>query len=173
MRTSRSPRRERESNGTVSANDMASPQALRALGRSVPHHGAPSPSLIEMPTLLETFDSPTDLKRLPVDALPSLRREIREAIIVTCARTWAHLGSSLGAVELNVALHYAFNSPVDRLVVEMLRAVTRMSGPVLLHARTTKEKEEGALAGGFGAACLEAFERVGLAIEPGSQRATG
>jgi 1-deoxy-D-xylulose-5-phosphate synthase len=69
-----------------------------------------------MPNLLDAIDSPGDLKRLPIDALPSLCQEIREVIIATCARTGGHLGSSLGAVEINVALHYVFDSPSDRLV---------------------------------------------------------
>src|SRR5512146_2708491 len=69
-----------------------------------------------MARLLDTIDSPADLKKLPVDDLPRLCQEIRDEIIETCARTGGHLGSSLGAVELNVALHYVYESPRDRLV---------------------------------------------------------
>jgi 1-deoxy-D-xylulose-5-phosphate synthase len=69
-----------------------------------------------MSRLLDRIDSPTDLKRLPVEELPRLCREIREEIIETCARNGGHLGSSLGAVELNVALHYVFETPRDRIV---------------------------------------------------------
>jgi 1-deoxy-D-xylulose-5-phosphate synthase len=69
-----------------------------------------------MPRLLDRIDSPADLKRVPLSDLPSLCEEIRTEIIQTCARTGGHLGSSLGAVELNVALHYVFDSPRDRLV---------------------------------------------------------
>jgi 1-deoxy-D-xylulose-5-phosphate synthase len=69
-----------------------------------------------MPRLLDAIDSPQDLKKLPASDLPRLCQEIREEIIETCARTGGHLGSSLGAVELNVALHYVFESPRDRLV---------------------------------------------------------
>ncbi len=69
-----------------------------------------------MPALLDLIESPRDLKRLSVDALPSLCQEIRDVIVRTCARTGGHLGSSLGAVELNVSLHYVFDSPADRLV---------------------------------------------------------
>jgi 1-deoxy-D-xylulose-5-phosphate synthase len=69
-----------------------------------------------MSRLLDTIDSPADLKRLRVDELPALCQEIRDEIIQTCARNGGHLGSSLGAVELNVALHYVFSSPVDKLV---------------------------------------------------------
>jgi 1-deoxy-D-xylulose-5-phosphate synthase len=69
-----------------------------------------------MPRLLDRIDGPRDLKRLPLSDLPKLCEEIRAEIIQTCARTGGHLGSSLGAVELNVALHYVFDSPTDRLV---------------------------------------------------------
>ncbi len=69
-----------------------------------------------MPRLLDGIDSPADLKRLPVADLPRLCQEIRDRIIETCARTGGHLGSSLGAVELNVALHYVFSTPEDKLV---------------------------------------------------------
>jgi 1-deoxy-D-xylulose-5-phosphate synthase len=69
-----------------------------------------------MPRLLDRIDGPRDLKRLPLSDLPTLCEEIRAEIIQTCARTGGHLGSSLGAVELNIALHYVFDSPTDRLV---------------------------------------------------------
>jgi len=69
-----------------------------------------------MGRLLDSIDSPLDLKRLSVDDLPRLCEEIREEIIQTCAKNGGHLGSSLGAVELNVALHYVYTSPTDKLV---------------------------------------------------------
>ncbi len=69
-----------------------------------------------MAPLLDAIDSPADLKRLSPERLPQLCQEIRDEIIATCARNGGHLGSSLGAVEINVALHYVFDSPADRLV---------------------------------------------------------
>ncbi|MFT3917235.1 MAG: 1-deoxy-D-xylulose-5-phosphate synthase [Anaeromyxobacteraceae bacterium] len=69
-----------------------------------------------MSRILDTIDSPADLKKVPVADLPGLCQEIRDEIVETCARTGGHLGSSLGAVELNVALHYVFDSPTDKLV---------------------------------------------------------
>jgi 1-deoxy-D-xylulose-5-phosphate synthase len=69
-----------------------------------------------MARLLDSIDSPADLKRLAPTDLPRLCQEIRDEIIETCSRNGGHLGSSLGAVEINVALHYVFQSPVDRLV---------------------------------------------------------
>ena len=69
-----------------------------------------------MARLLDGIDSPRDLKGLAPEQLPQLCQEIREEIIETCARNGGHLGASLGAVEINVALHYVFESPTDRLV---------------------------------------------------------
>jgi len=69
-----------------------------------------------MVRLLDGIDSPRDLKKLTPEQLPQLCQEIREEIIATCARSGGHLGASLGAVEINVALHYVFDSPIDRLV---------------------------------------------------------
>jgi len=69
-----------------------------------------------MNRLIDAIDSPDDLKKLPVDDLPRVCQEIRDEIVETCAVNGGHLGSSLGAVEINVALHHVFSSPVDRLV---------------------------------------------------------
>ena len=69
-----------------------------------------------MSRLLDGIDSPADLKALAVEQLPALCQEIREEIVHTCAKNGGHLGSSLGAVELNVALHYVFETPKDKLV---------------------------------------------------------
>jgi 1-deoxy-D-xylulose-5-phosphate synthase len=72
-----------------------------------------------MPRLLSGIDSPADLKRLAPSDLPELCQEIRDEIIATCAKNGGHLGSSLGAVELIVALHYVYDSPADRLVFDV------------------------------------------------------
>src|SRR5512133_923334 len=69
-----------------------------------------------MPRLLDRIDSPADLKKLALEELPQLCQELREEIVVTCAKNGGHLGSSLGAVEINVALHYVFESPRDKIV---------------------------------------------------------
>jgi 1-deoxy-D-xylulose-5-phosphate synthase len=69
-----------------------------------------------MARLLETIDSPADLKRLAPGDLPRLCEELRAEIVATCAKNGGHLGSSLGAVEINVALHYVFSTPQDKLV---------------------------------------------------------
>jgi 1-deoxy-D-xylulose-5-phosphate synthase len=72
-----------------------------------------------MARLLDRIESPLDLKRLKPEDLPRVCQEIRDEIVATCARNGGHLGSSLGAVELIVALHYVFSSPLDRLVFDV------------------------------------------------------
>jgi 1-deoxy-D-xylulose-5-phosphate synthase len=66
--------------------------------------------------LLQTINSPADLRRLPVNQLQTVADEIRQYILETMSRIGGHTGASLGAVELAVALHYAFDTPNDRLV---------------------------------------------------------
>ncbi len=65
---------------------------------------------------LDRIDSPGDLKKLPVEELPDLAAEIRNYIIEILSRRGGHLASSLGSVELTLALHYVFDSPVDKIV---------------------------------------------------------
>lgn len=66
--------------------------------------------------LLDTIDSPADLRKLEVEQLPQLCAEIRTFLIDTCSRNPGHFASGMGAVELTVALHYVFDTPYDRLV---------------------------------------------------------
>ncbi|WP_035257606.1 1-deoxy-D-xylulose-5-phosphate synthase [Desulfatirhabdium butyrativorans] len=66
--------------------------------------------------LLETIQSPKDLKQLPRKQLPGLAAEIRSRIIDVVSKTGGHLASSLGAVELAIALHYVFDVPRDKIV---------------------------------------------------------
>ncbi len=66
--------------------------------------------------VLERIGSPDDLTALAADELDELAQELREAIIAAVSRTGGHLGSNLGAVELTIALHRVFDSPVDRFV---------------------------------------------------------
>src|SRR5258706_3645186 len=66
-------------------------------------------------TLLKNINSPADLRLLQLDRLQQVADEIRQYILETMARVGGHTGASLGAVELAVALHYAFDTPHDRL----------------------------------------------------------
>ncbi len=66
--------------------------------------------------LLDTVHLPCDLRRLAVDQLPQLARELRAEMIDAVSVTGGHLGAGLGVVELTVALHYVFDTPADRLV---------------------------------------------------------
>lgn len=67
-------------------------------------------------SLLYGIQSPQDLKKLRVEDLQLLAQELRENIIEVCAKNGGHLGGSLGAVDLIVALHYCFNMPDDKIV---------------------------------------------------------
>lgn len=67
-------------------------------------------------TLLPKIDSPSDLKRLSIDQLATYCDELRRYIVEACSVNPGHLGSSLGAVDLTVALHYVFDAPNDKLV---------------------------------------------------------
>jgi len=69
-------------------------------------------------TLLETISGPRDLKELSPDELPLLAAEIRDLLIKTVSRTGGHLGPNLGVVELTIALHRVFDSPVDRVLFD-------------------------------------------------------
>lgn len=67
-------------------------------------------------SILDTINTPEDLKKVPEESLEQLCGEVRQKIINDCAENPGHLGSSLGTVELTVALHYVFNTPYDNLV---------------------------------------------------------
>ena len=66
--------------------------------------------------LLDTINSPADLRRLDKDELPQLARELRDFVLKSVAQTGGHLSSNLGTIELTIALHYVFETPSDRLV---------------------------------------------------------
>ena len=66
--------------------------------------------------LLENIMSPADVKALSVEKLPTLAQEIRDYMVNAVSQTGGHLASSLGAVELTLALHYVFDSPKDKIV---------------------------------------------------------
>ena len=67
-------------------------------------------------TLLDAVSFPEDIKKLEIKQLPLLCDELRDFIITQTAENPGHLGSSLGTIELTVALHYVFNTPYDKIV---------------------------------------------------------
>jgi 1-deoxy-D-xylulose-5-phosphate synthase len=67
-------------------------------------------------SILETINSPDDLRKLPAAQLPAVAAELRRIIIETCAANGGHLAPSLGVVELTIALHRVFKSPADKIV---------------------------------------------------------
>jgi len=66
--------------------------------------------------LLDRLDSPVQLRALPESELEQVADELRAFLLYSVGRSGGHFGAGLGVVELTVALHYAFNTPVDRLV---------------------------------------------------------
>lgn len=68
------------------------------------------------PSLLDRIDSPDDLRRLDLEQLPEVCADIRRFLIDSLSGNPGHFASSMGAVEITVALHYVFNTPYDRIV---------------------------------------------------------
>ena len=70
-------------------------------------------------SLLDQISSPQDLKKLPADQLPALCEEIRSFLIESVSKTGGHLSSNLGVIELTVALHRVYNTPVDKILFDV------------------------------------------------------
>ena len=66
--------------------------------------------------LLSRINSPAELRQLSLEQLPQLCQELRDDILDELAQNPGHLASSLGTIELTVALHYVFATPDDRIV---------------------------------------------------------
>ena len=79
---------------------------------------SPHPDSLVLRTrmLMDTINSPADLKKLATDQLPQLAQEIRQFIINTVSCTGGHLAPNLGVVELTIALHYIFDTPRDKII---------------------------------------------------------
>ncbi len=70
----------------------------------------------QMTEFLASVKSPADLKKIPLESLPDLAAEVREALVGVLSEVGGHLGGNLGVVELTIALHYVFDSPVDKMI---------------------------------------------------------
>jgi 1-deoxy-D-xylulose-5-phosphate synthase len=71
-----------------------------------------------MTRLLDTINSPADLRKLDRKQLPQVAQEIRDTIIDVVSRVGGHFGGNLGIVELTLALHYVFDTPRDQIVLD-------------------------------------------------------
>src|SRR4051812_24326465 len=69
--------------------------------------------------LLDSVNSPADLRPLDADDLARLAQEIRDVLVHTVPRTGGHLGPNLGAVELTIALHRVFDSPTEPILFDV------------------------------------------------------
>ena len=69
--------------------------------------------------ILDKVNSPEDLKKLSIDEMNSLAQEMRELIIKKVNTIGGHLGPNLGIVEATIAMHYVFNSPLDKIVFDV------------------------------------------------------
>lgn len=69
--------------------------------------------------ILDKIESPEDVKQLNIKELNILTDELREVLIAYLSKHGGHIGPNLGVVELEVALHYVFNSPVDKIVYDV------------------------------------------------------
>ena len=72
-----------------------------------------------MSKILETINSPADVKRLTLEQLTDLAAEIRERLILSVAKTGGHIGPNLGVVELTIAMHYVFDTPTDSFIFDV------------------------------------------------------
>ena len=72
-----------------------------------------------MSRILETINSPADVKKLSIAELTMLAAEIRERLIQSVAKTGGHIGPNLGVVELTIAMHYVFDTPTDSFVFDV------------------------------------------------------
>lgn len=72
-----------------------------------------------MSQILDTINSPGDIKQLSLPQLEQLAQEIRERLIAVLARTGGHLGPNLGVVELSIAMHVVFDTPKDHFVFDV------------------------------------------------------
>ncbi len=108
-----------ESNKTVTIEEERSATDARTQGADA---GLPAAEMLEEECfreafpLLSTVENPGDLRRVPEQLLPKLAQEIRSFMVESVSKTGGHLSSSLGAVELAIALHRVFNTPYDNLI---------------------------------------------------------
>ncbi|WP_215776633.1 1-deoxy-D-xylulose-5-phosphate synthase [Paludibacterium sp. B53371] len=97
--------------------------------------------------LLDTIDTPADLKRLTRQQLPQLASELRAFLLESVSKTGGHLASNLGSIELTIALHYVFDTPHDRLVWDVGHQTYPHKILTNRKARMHTMRQQGGLAG--------------------------
>ena len=108
-------------NSTLSADEpwceFATSVATAIATAGAPQYNLPMMTdFTENYPLLESIDTPADLRRLPIAKLADLASELRRFLIHSVSTRGGHFAAGLGTVELTIALHYVFNTPYDRLV---------------------------------------------------------
>ena len=111
--------------------------------------------------LLDTIDSPAQLRRLDKRQLPQLAEELRTFIVESVSRTGGHLSSNLGTVELTIALHYVFDTPDDRLVWDVGHQTYPHKILTGRRAGMAKLRMHGGLSG-FPKRCESAYDTFGV-----------
>ncbi len=111
--------------------------------------------------LLDTIDSPAQLRRLDKRQLPQLAEELRTFIVESVSRTGGHLSSNLGTVELTIALHYVFDTPEDRLVWDVGHQTYPHKILTGRRAGMAKLRMHGGLSG-FPKRCESAYDTFGV-----------
>ena len=74
--------------------------------------------------ILNKINEPKDLKVLSGEELNILAQEIRDVLIKKVSKTGGHFGPNLGMIEATIAMHYVFNSPIDKIVYDSLEDLT-------------------------------------------------
>lgn len=69
--------------------------------------------------ILEKIKGPKDLKKIPINKLPQLANEMREALLNRVSKYGGHVGPNFGDIEATIAIHYVFNSPTDKIIFDV------------------------------------------------------
>ena len=88
-------------------------------------------------TVLESINSPEDVKKLSLEKMNILSDEIRQGILNRVNKIGGHLGPGLGIVEATIALHYVFDSPKDKIIFLILRLINLY---LMFHINATRIK---------------------------------
>ncbi len=105
---------------STSAPQTPRPNLIAPITQPGPSYRLPKHRLMEKnENILNTIQSPEDIKKLPVDSLGQLAQEVRDELISTLSETGGHLGPNLGVVELTIAMHKVFQTPKDKFVFDV------------------------------------------------------